>query len=167
MEPTMTPPRSGGPETGPKTGRSASLRVKLLAVLEELSELAKGFATLAQWEEHIARVREELARQAKERNENPDSVSLSTMHSSKGLEYRIVFLIDANEGITPHRRTVFEEDMEEGEENVKCKLFLQDNFPLILVCLMLLVRVEVRVQMEEALVVVLYMVGILGVILLF
>ena len=86
---------------------------ELLAVLEELSELAKGFATLAQWEEHIARVREELARQAKERNENPDSVSLSTMHSSKGLEYRIVFLIDANEGITPHRRTVFEEDMEE------------------------------------------------------
>ena len=54
-----------------------------------------------------------MARQAKEREKNPDSVSLSTMHSSKGLEYLIVFIIDANEGVTPHRRTVFEEDMEE------------------------------------------------------
>ena len=47
--------------------------------------MRKALPPLAQWEEHIARVREELARQAKERNENPDSVSLSTMHSSKGL----------------------------------------------------------------------------------
>lgn len=86
---------------------------ELLAVLDELAELAKGFSTLADWEEHITRVREEMARQAKEREKNSDSVSLSTMHSSKGLEYRIVFIIDANEGVTPHRRTVFEEDMEE------------------------------------------------------
>ena len=86
---------------------------ELLQILDELEELAKNFSTLAAWEEHIDRVREEMARQAKEREQNPDSVSLSTMHSSKGLEYRIVFIIDANEGITPHRRTVFEEDMEE------------------------------------------------------
>lgn len=86
---------------------------ELSAVLDELSEMAKGFSTLAAWEEHIGHVRAELARQAKKREQNQDSISLSTMHSSKGLEYKIVFLIDANEGITPHRRTVFEEDMEE------------------------------------------------------
>ena len=86
---------------------------ELSAVLDELAELAKGFSTLADWEAHIARVREELAKQAREREQNKDSVSLSTMHSSKGLEYRIVFIIDANEGITPHRRVIFEEDMEE------------------------------------------------------
>ena len=44
MEPTMTPPRSGGPETGPKTGRSASLRVKLLAVLERAASTPAGRA---------------------------------------------------------------------------------------------------------------------------
>lgn len=84
-----------------------------LEILDELQELAKGFSTLEAWEEHIVHIREEMARQAKLREENPDSVSLSTMHSSKGLEYRIVFVMDANEGITPHRRAVFEEDMEE------------------------------------------------------
>ena len=86
---------------------------ELSAILDELAELAKGFSTLADWEAHISRVREELAKQAREREQNKDSVSLSTMHSSKGLEYRIVFIIDANEGITPHRRVIFEEDMEE------------------------------------------------------
>lgn len=44
MEPTMTPPRSGGPETGPKTDRSASLRVKLLAVLERAASTSAGRA---------------------------------------------------------------------------------------------------------------------------
>lgn len=86
---------------------------ELLGILDELKELAAGFKTLEEWESHIAAIRVELAKQAKEREQNVDGVVLSTMHSSKGLEYRIVFIIDANEGITPHKRVIFEEDMEE------------------------------------------------------
>lgn len=86
---------------------------ELLNVFGELEELAKGFSSVTAWKEHIAQVKEELLRQAKERDAQEEAVSLSTMHSSKGLEYRIVFIIDANEGITPHKRAVFEEDMEE------------------------------------------------------
>ncbi len=86
---------------------------ELFGILDELKELATGFKTLEEWEEHIAAIRAELFKQAKEREQNTDGVVLSTMHSSKGLEYRIVFIIDANEGVTPHRRVVFEEDMEE------------------------------------------------------
>ncbi len=85
----------------------------LLGILDELRELAAGFKSLEEWEARITAIRAELLRQAKEREQNTDGVSLSTMHSSKGLEYRIVFLIDANEGITPHKRVLFEEDMEE------------------------------------------------------
>ena len=36
-----------------------------------------------------------------------------TMHSSKGLEFRVVFILDANEGITPHHRAQLEADLEE------------------------------------------------------
>ena len=32
---------------------------------------------------------------------------------SKGLEYEVVFIIDANESITPHHKAVLEADMEE------------------------------------------------------
>ena len=38
---------------------------------------------------------------------------MTTMHSSKGLEYDTVFIIDANEGITPHKKAVFDVDIEE------------------------------------------------------
>ena len=43
----------------------------------------------------------------------PEGVTLSTMHSSKGLEYRIVFVVDANEGIVPHHKAGLPADIEE------------------------------------------------------
>ena len=36
-----------------------------------------------------------------------------TMHSSKGLEFKIVYILDANEGITPHKKAVLDADLEE------------------------------------------------------
>ncbi len=36
-----------------------------------------------------------------------------TMHSAKGLEYDTVFIIDANEGVVPHKKAVMAEDLEE------------------------------------------------------
>jgi DNA helicase-2/ATP-dependent DNA helicase PcrA len=38
---------------------------------------------------------------------------IATMHSSKGLEFEAVFIIDANEGITPHKKAVLAADLEE------------------------------------------------------
>ena len=38
---------------------------------------------------------------------------LMTMHGAKGLEFRCVFIPDANEGVTPHGKSVLHEDMEE------------------------------------------------------
>lgn len=40
-------------------------------------------------------------------------VTLTTMHSSKGLEYEVVFVMDINEGVTPHKKAVKEADLEE------------------------------------------------------
>ena len=40
-------------------------------------------------------------------------MTLSTMHSAKGLEYRVVYILDANEGVTPHHKAVLDADMEE------------------------------------------------------
>ena len=35
------------------------------------------------------------------------------MHSSKGLEYKVVIIIGANEGISPYQKAFLQEDMEE------------------------------------------------------
>ena len=46
-------------------------------------------------------------------DEDDDRVLLMTLHSAKGLEFPIVYILNANEGITPHSRAMLDEDMEE------------------------------------------------------
>lgn len=86
---------------------------ELLDVADELMESSKEYSTFEEWQEHIKEYGEELKRQSDNNRNIADAVELSTMHSSKGLEYRIVFIIDANEGVTPHSKSVLDEDMEE------------------------------------------------------
>lgn len=86
---------------------------ELSEVADELLECSKGHKTFEDWQNHIASYREELKRQSESSRNMENAVELSTMHSSKGLEYRIVFIIDANEGVTPHSKSVLDEDMEE------------------------------------------------------
>ncbi len=46
--------------------------------------------------------------------ETEDKITLMTLHSAKGLEFPVVFLIGLEEGIFPHNRSLFEEkEMEE------------------------------------------------------
>ncbi|WP_167958972.1 ATP-dependent helicase [Anaerosporobacter faecicola] len=87
---------------------------ELLDVLDELQEGSKQFETYDFWFAHIETYSQELREQLHVRKKvNYDSVSLSTMHSSKGLEYTVVFIIDANEGITPHSKALSDADLEE------------------------------------------------------
>lgn len=87
---------------------------ELIDVLDELQESARGFNTFTEWFSYMENYKEELKRQAEENKEHgKDSVMLATMHSSKGLEFRVVFIVDANEGITPHKKATLPADLEE------------------------------------------------------
>ncbi|MDO5522136.1 MAG: ATP-dependent helicase [bacterium] len=87
---------------------------ELLDTLNEIAEAAKPFKTFEEWFHHMEEYKEELQNQVKDRyKNNNDGISLATMHSSKGLEYEIVFIIDANEEITPHHKAILDEDLEE------------------------------------------------------
>ena len=86
---------------------------ELYDVLDELTEDARNYKTYDEWFDHIEKYGEELKKQAKTRMENKEAVELSTMHSAKGLEYDIVIIIDANEGIIPHKKAVLKSDIEE------------------------------------------------------
>ncbi len=107
---------------------------ELFEILDRLSERAADFATFGEWREYAERYameirRQEIARQdgSKRGGENADvrsgeeslygdasgGVTLSTMHSAKGLEFAVVFILNANEGITPHHKAGIAADMEE------------------------------------------------------
>lgn len=86
---------------------------ELLEVADQLLEGSTGIKTMDAWFLHIEQVKEQLKRQGQNQEGEQEGVSLMTMHSSKGLEYQVVYILDANEGVTPHRKAVLEADIEE------------------------------------------------------
>lgn len=85
----------------------------LYEVLNEMQEGAKDFKTFEAWFAHIEEYTKALTDQAKEKNKISNAVTFTTLHSSKGLEFANVFIIDINEGIIPHRKAILDADMQE------------------------------------------------------
>lgn len=86
---------------------------ELFDILDELQAMAQSYGTYADWFQHIEDYGERLAEQYATQGLQEDAITLTTMHSAKGLEYEAVFIIEANEGITPHRKAVKPEELEE------------------------------------------------------
>ena len=86
---------------------------ELYEILDELQESAAEYKNFEKWFEHMEAYREEIKRQNTKTTVNKEGVELSTMHSAKGLEYRAVIILSANEGVTPYRKALLEDDMEE------------------------------------------------------
>ena len=82
-------------------------------ILDELQESAKPYKTYDEWFSHIEKYGEELNIQMQKRYEIEDAIELATMHSSKGLEYKTVIIIDSNEGVTPYKKALLDADIEE------------------------------------------------------
>ena len=89
---------------------------ELLDILDEIQALSEPYQTYQDWfayiDEYGKQIEEQRARQ-KELGRTDDAITLTTMHSAKGLEYEVVFLMEANEGITPYKKAVKPEDIEE------------------------------------------------------
>jgi len=86
--------------------------IGLYEILNEIQEAAAEFPKFADFMQHA-----EEAIQNKNLQEpaNPDDnrVTLTTMHSAKGLEFDIVYLVGAVEGLIPHERSKTPAEIEE------------------------------------------------------
>ncbi len=77
--------------------------------LEEFKSITKTFedrtgsVSLADFLEEIS-----LIADISEHQENNEGVTLMTMHSAKGLEFKVVFLVGMEDGIFPHQNAFFE-----------------------------------------------------------
>ncbi len=85
----------------------------LFETLEELQETAKGYKSYEEWEKHIKEYSDGLKEAAKKLKEVTDGVTISTLHSAKGLEFEEVYILDVNEGIIPYKKAILDADIEE------------------------------------------------------
>ena len=86
---------------------------ELFEVMEELALSAKGFKSFSDWFVHIEEYTQQLKEQAKKQASEKKGITISTLHSIKGLEFDAVFLMDVNEGSLPYHKAVTESSIEE------------------------------------------------------
>jgi DNA helicase-2/ATP-dependent DNA helicase PcrA len=82
--------------------------------IKELKSVAQEFENLQDFLENVALVEAE----SEDDDETTDKVTLMTLHSAKGLEFDVVFLVGLEEGLFPHSRSVEEKDKLEEERRL-------------------------------------------------
>ncbi|MDO5539056.1 MAG: ATP-dependent helicase [Eubacteriales bacterium] len=85
----------------------------LFEILDRLSESAKDYASFEEWFAAMEEYSEKLKEMQQKEKKKLDAVTLTTLHSAKGLEFPVVFLIDVNEGIIPGKKALLHLDIEE------------------------------------------------------
>jgi DNA helicase-2/ATP-dependent DNA helicase PcrA len=73
----------------------------LLEALDEAENAVKNFDDIRAFLDHVSEV-EEKTKQARNPKTREDRVRLLTMHKAKGLEYEVVFIAGAVEGLSPY-----------------------------------------------------------------
>ncbi len=101
--------------------------------IKELFSVARQFPDIEKFLESVALVQQEYSVQEKNKAGIADqAVKLMTLHSSKGLEFEVVFIAGMEEGLLPHSRSMSEiEELEEerrlcyvGMTRAKSRLYL-------------------------------------------
>lgn len=69
--------------------------------IEELQDISAGYTSIEDFIQNFI-VDPDTSKIEEDVEEDPDRVNIMTMHSSKGLEFRVVFLYEVNEDVIPH-----------------------------------------------------------------
>ena len=83
------------------------------SILGDLENSAAEYNDFNDWFVHMDEYKDELIEARKKSNENDKCVRLMTFHSSKGLEFDIVYIIDVNEGSVPYKKAKGVDEIEE------------------------------------------------------
>lgn len=85
----------------------------LQEILFQIEERAKEYKTIEEWFMHIDTYTKQLRIVESNRNLEREGVAFMTMHSAKGLEFDAVYIIGANEKITPYKKAETADEIEE------------------------------------------------------
>ena len=83
------------------------------SILEDLENSGGEYDNFTDWFTHMEEYKQELTELCKMSKDNYEGVRLMTFHSSKGLEFDIVYIIDVNEGSVPYKKAKGLDEIEE------------------------------------------------------
>lgn len=83
-------------------------REDIYGVISRLQNEALRYISISEWIHSVARAENDSKDEMQEKG-----VHFITMHGSKGLEYRVVFIVDVCEGIIPYSKAVLDKQIEE------------------------------------------------------
>lgn len=89
----------------------------IFEILDEVEESSAKFSEQGAFLQYISNFKAQI-KQHKNKIKNQDEVNLLTMHGAKGLEFKIVFIIGAIEGIVPHNKVLETEEAIEEERRL-------------------------------------------------
>lgn len=91
--------------------------VARLENIQELLNTAARFTSSAQFLENVALVQDGYLQDAPPGTQ-PNAVTLMSLHSAKGLEFPMVCIVGAEEGLLPHQRSLWEKEQMEEERRL-------------------------------------------------
>ena len=86
--------------------------------IKELRSVAQEYPNLPEFLENIALTEKESKRPHFAEGSVRGNVTLMTLHSAKGLEFKTVFMVGIEEGLFPHSRSLFDAEQMEEERRL-------------------------------------------------
>lgn len=86
---------------------------ELTEIADEIAQSMKKKESMKEWIDYTQIYTEKIRQMEKEEKFTKGKTAFLTMHGAKGLEYRCVYIIEAQEGTIPHRKAIEESETEE------------------------------------------------------
>lgn len=86
---------------------------ELTEIADEIAQSMKKKASMKEWIDYTRIYTEKVQQLEKEEKFTKGKTAFLTMHGAKGLEYRCVYIIEAQDGTVPHRKAMKESEIEE------------------------------------------------------
>lgn len=86
--------------------------------IDELLSVANQFTSTTSFLENIALIQDNYLSDAPEEESNQQAITLMSLHSAKGLEFPVVFMVGMEEGLLPHSRSITSKSQLEEERRL-------------------------------------------------
>ena len=98
----------------PYSGMAILYRTNILAnsIIPYLDKYNIAFNKNEKDIENESDVKKDVKKENKKEIKKVDAVSLMTFHMSKGLEFNVIIIVDANDGLVPHKKSIKEHEIE-------------------------------------------------------